>query len=467
MPTTTDESNLKRLFSANGKLELLDLYRGQKHFNQPIAAELVKFVVVILFWIGAAFGAGAAVAGITVVLTPLILQNFEIPEWIAQFAVSTAPLAVVLSFIPVNAMFLVLLERKLLALLTTRLGPNRVGFNGLLQTFADALKLLFKEDITPRSSDRLLFFLAPALFFAPSVIAFLPIMSVAGNASGPFAFTQFSTSLLFMLAISSFAIMGLVMAGWASNNKYALIGGLRSTAQAISYEIPLVLSVIAFVIFAGTLDLHQISLLQSGGLLDWNIIAGGSILQIGDLALLFSEGNLGASLAGFVSIGLQALLFPALAFMIYFCSLAEVNRIPFDLPEAESELVSGYNTEFSGMKFALFFLAEYTNLFIASTIFACLFFGGPYLGIPALDDLLAQSLSNLPVMGNVSWLPGALILLIKVYLFVALAIWIRATLPRFRSDQLMGLAWKVLIPASLALVLLSAIARALTLGNYL
>lgn len=440
--------SLKDLFQKSGNLNILQNYRGQKRKGNSLPAEIIKYFIVIGFWIVAAFGAAVAVSALAIYFTPLLLKPLGVSEQIIDFALATAPLAAVLTFIPVNAMFLVLLERKLLALLTTRLGPNRVGYNGLLQTFADALKLLFKEDIVPESSDKVLFFLAPVLFFAPSVMAFLPIMSVASGGAGPFAQTVFPTSLLFIVAVSSLAVMGLVMAGWASNNKYAILGGLRSAAQAISYEIPLVLALVSFVIIIGSLDLKEIASMQSKHFFDWNIWAGGAFTN---------SQNFNSPLASLGTI-VQQILFFTIAFLVYFCSLAEVNRIPFDLPEAESELVSGYNTEYSGMKFALFFLAEYTNLFITSTLLAILFFGGPYLGIPFIDNSFTNLLSK-TIFGNLSWLPGAFILLIKAYLFVSLAIWIRATLPRFRSDQLMGLAWKVLIPLSLICVLIGALCR--------
>ncbi len=448
----TSSKNFREIFKNQGKLNLLQNYRGERRQNQPLLMEVIKYFIVVGFWITASFGAGVIAAAAAVTLTPLLLKPLGLPKEILDFAAATAPLAAVMTFIPVNAMFLVLLERKLLALLTTRLGPNRVGFNGLLQTFADALKLLFKEDIVPAKADKVLFFLAPALFFAPSVIVFLPIMSVASNGVGPFAQTAFPSSLIFVIAVSSLAVMGLVMAGWASDNKYALIGGLRSAAQAISYEIPLVLSLVAFVILVGSVDLKEIANMQAGGLLDWNLFAGGSLLNPKNYS------SVGSALL----LPVQLILCLGIAFLFYFCSLAEVNRIPFDLPEAESELVSGYNTEYSGMKFALFFLAEYTNLFITSSILVILFLGGQYLGVPVLDQFFANSLQS-TIIGNLSWLPGAFILLIKTYLMVALAIWVRATLPRFRSDQLMGLAWKVLIPISLVAVLVAAVCKTFVL----
>jgi NADH-quinone oxidoreductase subunit H len=454
----SDTPSLRQMFAEAGNIDLLTTYRGQQMRPKQALERAIKYLLVCAFWVAASYGAGAAAALGAVVLTPY----FPIPGYLVDFAAFTAPLAVTLTFIPVNAMFLVLMERKLLALLTTRLGPNRVGPNGLLQTFADALKLLFKEDTRPRGADKLLFFLAPGLFFAPSVLLFLPLMSVASQGVGPFAATQFDTSLLFGFAVSSIAVMGMVLAGWAANNKYTLLGGLRSTAQAISYEIPLILSLIAVIVFTGSLDLLAIAQQQSAGIWDWNILAGGSLANLGEYAAAFEAGRDGVALVGLSTVLGKLLLFPALALMIYFCSLAEVNRIPFDLPEAESELVSGYNTELSGMKFALFFLAEYTNLFAISALLAVVFFGGPYVGIPAIDSWGRDAFAYTG-LGDLSWALGALVLLVKTYLLVSVAIWVRATLPRFRSDQLMGLAWRRLIPVSIGFIFVAAVLKVFSL----
>ncbi len=452
---TINSKKYQDLFARDHNLGLLTNYRGQVRVNQTIGAEWVKFAIITVLWIGAAFGAGLVVPFLHLVILPALLAPFGLPELINQLLAFVVPIGTVLTFVPVNAMFLVLLERKLLALLTTRLGPNRVGFNGLFQTFADALKLLFKEDTTPTRSDKLLFFLAPALFFAPSVIAFLPLLSVLGGGLGPFAGTVFSSSLIFVFAVSSLAIMGLVMAGWASYNKYSLMGGLRSAAQAISYEVPLVLALVGYVLIVNSTDLLEIAQSQAGGLFSWKVFAGGKLASLGDAWGLIVTGSFLEGSLTLLSTLLLAVCFPLLAALVYFCTLAEVNRIPFDLPEAESELVSGFNTEFSGMKFALFFLAEYTNLFIVSMTLAVIFFGAGYIGIAGLDGLIQEIFTATPI-GDLSWLVPALVLLIKTYLLVSVAIWIRATLPRFRSDQLMGLAWKVLIPSSLGLVMLLA-----------
>ncbi len=438
-----DINLIKNLFKAKGNMNLLDNYRGQKVLGKPVLIEFVKFILVVLFWVGASFGAGAA----AFIFIELILAKF-LPIQVVDVLRIFEPLLVILTFIPVNAMFLVLLERKLLALLTTRLGPNRVGPNGVFQTFADALKLLFKEDIRPKEADKVLFTLAPIIFFAPSVIMFLPILSVivASQKNDLWGKLNIESSLLFVIAASSIGVIGLILAGWASNNKYALLGSLRSAAQAISYEIPLILSLVSFIIISGNLNLKAISDGQSQNFLDWNILAGGALM---------------ADNINWFVLPVQLIVFLGIAFMFYFCSLAEVNRIPFDLPEAESELVSGYNTEYSGMKFALFFLAEYTNLFITSILFSILFLGSTHSGILALDQFLANTLKE-TLLGDLTWITNTFIILTKAYLMVGVAIWIRATLPRFRSDQLMGLAWKVLIPISLLLILLAAICKTFT-----
>ena len=240
-----------------------------------------------------------------------------------------------------SAAFMVLMERKILAWLTQRKGPNRVGPYGILQTVADGVKLLFKEDIMNPGQDKLLFTLGPAIFLFPVYITYmlLPFTNVLVG-------IDLSVGLLFIFALSSLSVVGIVLAGWASNNKYSLLGGMRSAAQAISYEIPLIMSALTVALAAGSLNIKTIIESQNGqfGFASWYYLS----------------------------------LFPLAFILFYICSIAEVNRIPFDLPEAESELVSGYNTEYSGMKFAMFFLAEYSSLFGMSALMVALFFGGYY-----------------------------------------------------------------------------------------
>ncbi|MEB3244911.1 MAG: NADH-quinone oxidoreductase subunit NuoH [Vampirovibrionales bacterium] len=320
--------------------------------------------------------------------------------------------------------FMVLMERKVLAWLTQRKGPNRVGPFGLLQTVADGVKLLFKEDIMAAAQDKWLFTLAPVIFFLPAfvLLALLPFTDVLMAIALP-------VGALLFLALSSISVIGVVLAGWASNNKYSLIGGMRSAAQAISYEIPLGMSMLAVVIFAGTMNLRDIVELQSSG---WG------------------------------AFGWYGLMLP-ISFIVFFISaIAEVNRVPFDLPEAESELVSGYNTEYSGMKFAMFFLAEYAALFGMSVLMATLFFGG-YTS--PLGGLLIEKLGMVEALNTGLGAPiqlGSLLrqaemltwLMAKTYIFIFIAMWIRGTLPRLKPDELMSFCWKFLIPVSLLNVLL-------------
>jgi NADH-quinone oxidoreductase subunit H len=292
----------------------------------------------------------------------------------------------VLGFIAVSAMFLIWWERKVSAHIQSRLGPMRVGWHGVLQSIADTIKLLLKEDIIPARADKLVWWLAPFFVVVPSVMVFVAI---------PFGknliVKDLNVGILYIMAVSSVCVLGIFMAGWGSNNKYSLLGGMRSAAQIISYEIPLILSVIIVSMHAGSLSMQKIVAAQSEY---WYILHPNMLL----------------------------------AFAVYMISAtAEVNRVPFDIPEAESELVAGFHTEYSGMKFAMFFIGEYTNLFIISAIATTLFFGG-WHG---------------PLLPPVAWF------LIKTYGIISVLMWVRWTFPRVRVDQLMGFAWKVLTPVSL------------------
>lgn len=322
-----------------------------------------------------------------------------------------------------SVIFMVLMERKVLAWMTQRKGPNRVGPWGLLQTLADGVKLLFKEDIIARGADPFLFTIGPAVFFLPTFVFFGLI---------PFTDKLLAVALpagaLFVFAISSISVVGIVLAGWGSNNKYSLLGGMRSAAQAISYEVPLVMAVLGVVLFAGTMDIGKIVQFQQGAFWNWY----GVLLSPVSLVIFFTA------------------------------ALAEVNRIPFDLPEAESELVSGYNTEYTGMKFALFFLAEYAALFAMSALTVAFFFGGYYspLGtfiVEIVTGTAAAQMSGLQQLGlqieMLFWF------MIKTYFFIFLAMWIRGTLPRLKPDQLMGFSWKFLIPLSLLNIFVIAIEK--------
>lgn len=458
-------------------LDLLNKFHPRAEFATSTAlAQAAKFIILSSIWIGIVFTipAGAAVTfawALPKLITdflPSLLPGLDI-NLLNDIAFSIqylAPTITVATVIPVNAMFMVLCERKFLALLTMRIGPDKVGFNGALQTFADALKLLFKEDITPDGADGLLFTLAPALFFAPAMVVFMPLLSVASDNLGIFETTNLDIGLVFILGFVSLGTMSLVMGGWASNNKYSLIGGMRSAAQAISYEIPMVLTLIAVVLIAGSVNLVAVSDSQAGGLLNWNIFGNGKLPYIVNML----PNHDGVFMDGFVSLVL-ALICMALFIIFVTASTAEVNRIPFDLPEAESELVSGYNTEFTGMKFALFFLAEYTNLFIASGIAVVLFLGGSHLPISIeAEEALYAALTSvdiaLPVLGtlggfleglNLVWVLTSLVLMLKIYGMFLVAIWIRATLPRLRQDQLMEFGWKYLIPVTLGIIFIVAL----------
>jgi NADH-quinone oxidoreductase subunit H len=319
--------------------------------------------------------------------------------------------------------FMVLMERKVLAWLTQRKGPNRVGPWGLLQTLADGVKLLFKEDIIPAGASPILFTLGPAIFFLPTFVFFGLI---------PFTDQLLAVALpagaLFIFAISSLSVVGLVLSGWASNNKYSLLGGMRSAAQAISYEIPLVMAVLGVVLFTGTMNIAEIVKAQQGGFWNWYWLV----------------------------------LTPISLLIFFISSLAEVNRVPFDLPEAESELVSGYNTEYTGMKFALFFLAEYAALFAMSALTVAFFFGGYYSPLPQyiVEMITGQQAASLTGPLQLALQCEMLFwFMMKTYLFIFLAMWVRATLPRLKPDQLMGFSWKFLIPLSLLNIFVIAIQK--------
>lgn len=347
-----------------------------------------------------------------------IMNIFGIPEVFAQVSWPAFPFGCVAALLVLVVIFLVLMERKVLAFLTVRKGPNRVGPNGFLQTFADAIKLLFKEDIMSRDTNKVLFTIAPMIVFVPIMITY-GLMPFTEH----FLAINLAVGLFLVFALSSITTVGIVLGGWASNNKYSLLGGMRSAAQAISYEIPLVIAVLSIAVLAGSLNMLEIVKSQAGGILSWNFVP---------------------AFIGFV--------------VLFICSIAEVNRIPFDLPEAESELVSGYNTEYSGMKFALFFLAEYSALFIISVLIATLFLGG-YL--PPFSEYLSvilfgNILNNQALLDVLIHIEQGFWLIAKTYAIIFAIIWIRATLPRLRADQLMAFSWKFLLPLSLLNLILVA-----------
>ncbi len=286
-------------------------------------------------------------------------------------------------------------ERKVAGFIQSRYGPMRVGhWQGVGQPIADMLKILQKEDIIPADADKRFFMLAPFVLFIGSLLAWAVIPFAPG-----FMAADLDLGLFFVFAASSMVTIGILMSGWASNNKWSLYGAARGAAQIVSYEIPLALAVVPAVIYTGSLNMTDIVTSQQGGLVGWFVFRNPFL---------------------FVS------------FFVYFlCSIAEVNRTPFDLPETESELVAGYHTEYSGMRFAFFFLAEYANLFLVSCVATAVFLGGWWSPIPGLD-----------------FAPG-LVFVIKACLMVFAQMWVRWTLPRLRVDQLMYVCWKVMIPLAL------------------
>lgn len=335
------------------------------------------------------------------VLMPLLPESMasHLPVELGTVLVMLGCAGIFVAVVPLLPLVLVLAERKVAARFQNRTGPMRVGPWGLLQTLADGVKLLFKEDYIPPQGDRLLFLLAPYVIFGCSFAVFAAI---------PFGqnilVSNFNIGIFYIMAISSVIVMGVIMAGWSSNSKWSLLGSLRSAAQIVSYEIPLGLSILTVVMLVESLSMEAIVANQAGGISDW---------------LIFRTP------------------FTFFAFFIFFISsIAEVNRTPFDLPEAESEIVAGFHTEYSGMRFALFFIAEYANMFAVSAIAVTLFLGG-WEGI--LPDLAVFG-GGFDILGG---LPG---FVIKTMGLVFLMMWLRWTLPRLRVDQLMNLCWKYFIP---------------------
>ncbi|MDD8018119.1 MAG: NADH-quinone oxidoreductase subunit H [Bacteroidota bacterium] len=336
-----------------------------------------------------------------------ILQLLSNPI-VSAVLMALAPLLFILPY----ALVTIYIEMKMAAHIQNRLAYMQTGWHGTLQPFADILKLLQKEDIIPTAASKFLFILAPYLVFVGTYSSFavLPFSSA-------FIGSNIDLGIFFLIAVSSLVVVGLLMSGWASNNKWSLFGALRSAAQIVSYEIPSALAILGVVMVSGTMSTQEMTHFQDGGIGQW-IIFGGNLPLWQKLSLI---------------------PFMIILFLIYLVSsMAEVNRTPFDIPEAESELVQGYNTEYSGMKFAIFYLAEYANLFLVSAVVVILFFGG-------WTSPFGTFLSG-PV-----W--GAFWFVTKGMLFVCLNIWLRWTLPRLRVDQLMYVSWKVLTPFALLCVL--------------
>ena len=329
------------------------------------------------------------------------LKKHNIPQLFGDITFYVIPFCIVAVALILVVLFLVLAERKLLGFFTQRKGPNRVGFWGVLQTIADAFKLLCKENITPDKSDKFLFNLAPILVFVP-MFAALGILPY----SAEFTFVNTSTNVILYIILAAFPVLSIFLAGWASNNKYSLMGAARSIAQVLSYELPITFVILSIVVLASSMNLTGITLAQTSkfGLFGWFV-------------------------------------FPCvLGFLILFTSiLAELNRCPFDLPEAESELICGYNTEYSGMRFALFYLSEYGLMFANSIFIAILFFGG-YLS-PFGKYLFSNSF--------LIYFEQAFWLFLKASLIIFVMIWVRATLPRLASFDLLKFSWAYLLPISI------------------
>lgn len=325
------------------------------------------------------------------------------PEWLSFLVVTLVKIVAILAPLMVAVAYLTYAERKVIGYMQVRIGPNRVGPRGWLQPIADAMKLAFKEIVLPAGADRKLFLLAPVLSMAPALAAWAVI---------PFGETlvlaDVNASLLYVLAITSLGVYGVIVAGWASNSKYAFLGAMRSAAQIVSYEIAMGFALVGVLMAAGSLNLGDIVRAQSGSLIHWYWLP----------------------------------LLPL--FVVYFISgVAETNRAPFDVAEGESEIVAGFHVEYSGMAFAVFFLAEYANMILIAALASLLFLGGwlsPFQGLPVIGETLLGA-------------PSLIWLLAKAAFFLFLFLWFRATFPRFRYDQIMRLGWKVFIPITIVWLL--------------
>ena len=321
-----------------------------------------------------------------------------------------AKIAVLLNAVLVAVTFLVLMERKVIAWAQSRLGPMRVGPYGILQAIADPIKLILKEDITPARADKYVFTLAPILSLVPAIVVFAVVPF------GPDPLWHYladvNVGLLFVIAVTSIGVYGIILGGWASNSKYPLLASLRASAQLISYEIAVTMTLVSVILTTGTLSLVGIVEAQREG------------------GLWF------------------AFVQPVALVLVFIGGLAETNRAPFDLPEAETELTGGFHTEYSGMRFSLFFLAEYANMIVISAVVVIMFFGGWLAPFP-----------NVPALSFLGFVPPWIWFIGKIFLFLYVFIWIRATLPRYRYDQLMGLGWKVLIPIAIGNLVVTGVLK--------
>ena len=337
---------------------------------------------------------------------------------VQTYVVPLLQILVLLNAVLLSVTFMTLLERKVIAWVQVRLGPMRVGPHGALQPIADAIKLLLKEDITPVRADKWVFTLAPIVAMVPALIAFAVIPfdreATFFGFRVPLYIADINVGLLYLVSITSIGVYGIILAGYASNSKFPLLAGLRASAQLISYEIAITMMLVSIVAMAGTLSMVGIIDAQYNARV-WYVFV------------------------------------QPVAFVILFIGgLAETNRAPFDLPEAEQELTGGYHTEYSGMRFALFFLAEYANMIVVPAVATTLFFGGWLRPFP-----------NAPALSFLGHVPGWVWFVLKTFVFLNIFIWIRATLPRYRYDQLMRLGWKVLIPLGIANLVVTAFVKVL------
>ena len=335
---------------------------------------------------------------------------------IASVVIPLLKILVVLNAVLVGVTFMVLLERKVIAWTQARLGPMRVGPYGVLQPVADVVKLMIKEDITPAKADPWVFTLAPFVALVPALIVFAvipfgPEVSILGRPVTLYI-TDLNVGLLYIVSVASIGVYGIILAGWASNSKFPLLAGLRASAQLISYEVAVTMTLVSMIVSAGTLSMVGIVEAQQAQ-------------------------------------GVWYAFVQPLAFFIFFVGgLAETNRAPFDMPEAEQELTGGFHTEYSGMRFALFFLAEYANMIVVSSVATTLFLGGWLRPFP-----------NVAALAFLGIVPGWMWFLAKTFVFLYIFLWVRATLPRYRYDQLMRIGWKVLIPLAIANVVVSAVLK--------
>lgn len=348
------------------------------------------------------------------IISPEILDT--VIKYALMVGIPIINIVIVISIALFHVAYATYFERKVIGHMQVRLGPIEVGPHGLLQPIADGLKLLFKEDVIPADADKPVFYIAPLIFFIAAItsLAVIPF-------SNEFVIADINIALLFLFAMSSLGAYGIIISGWSSNSKYAFLGGLRSAAQVISYEIAMGMSLVGVMIMAGSLNLSEIVKAQQSYPLGLYMVP---------------------QIIGFV--------------IFVIAMFAETNRCPFDLPEAESELVAGYFVEYSGFRFALFFLGEYVGMFIMSSIATLCFLGG---------WTIPQYILGIPIIGDIfSKVPGVLWFLLKVYFFMFLYYWVRATIPRYRYDQLMAIGWKILIPAALVNIVITGLIKLWAIG---